>query len=214
MTDGILRKAQAWDLLPAGVAVTDQRLALLSVNQELAALLGRTPESLAGRPLDELFAPASRVMLHNYLLPLLQLHGRVEEFAATLNAAGSDRPDVLLYAHWSALEDESESGFRGVTSPQEAARRPERRLQIVVVRHRARRQLEDDLLRIQRAADQSPGVMFQLLEQPGREVRFPFASEALRTLYRVSPDQARRDGQLVFRRIHPCLLYTSPSPRD
>ncbi len=176
------------DLLPAGVAVADGHLRLMQINRELGALLGRDPERLLGRPLDELFAPASRVMLHNYLLPLLHLHGRVEEFAATLHAEGPHRPDVLLYAHWG--------------DPRQGAPDDDRCLHLVMVRHRARRQVEDDLLRIQRAADQSPGVMFQLLENEGR-LQFPFASEALRSLYSVSPAQARHDGRPVLRRVHP-----------
>lgn len=193
------RAVEALDALPAGVAVADPQLRVVEVNQELAELTGRASEDLIGQPLDALLAPASRVMLHNYLLPLLQLHGRVEEFAATLDARGRERPDVLLNAHWTV--DRGSDGAPAL--PREAARRPDRRLRLVVVRHRARRQVEDDLLRIQRAADQSPGVMFQLLEHPGQSVHFPFASEGLRPLYRVSPDQARRNGRAVMRRIHP-----------
>ena len=189
-------------MLPAGVATLDVDLRVLDANEGLADLLGRPAGELVGRFLDDLLAPASRVMLHNYLLPLLQLHGRVEEFAATLDAADGQRPDVLLYARWAepALDDPVVSGR---PPPGAAAVHPGRSLHVVVVRHRARRQVEDDLLRIKRAADQSPGVMFQLQQMADGSVLLPYASEALRSHFRVSPQEARRDGRRVMRRVHP-----------
>lgn len=174
------------DRIPAGVLTLGADLRVLQANEGMAGLLGVKSVDLDGRSLDDLLAPASRVMLHSYLLPLLHLHGHVEEFAATLNAAAGLRPDVLLYARWDG-------------GPANA----DRCLHVVAVRHRARRQVEDDLLRIKRAADLSPGVLFQLLLSADGKVQLPYASEALRAHFQVSPQEARRNGRRVIARVHP-----------
>jgi diguanylate cyclase (GGDEF)-like protein/PAS domain S-box-containing protein len=52
-------------------------------------------------------------------------------------------------------------------------------------------------------ANRVPGVVYQLKLRPDGSFCFPFASEAIREIYRVTPEQVREDASAVFANIHP-----------
>ncbi|MDD3516812.1 MAG: diguanylate cyclase [Chromatiales bacterium] len=52
-------------------------------------------------------------------------------------------------------------------------------------------------------SSQVPGMIYQYLLRPDGSSSFPYASDTIRDIYAVSPQQARDDAALVFRRIHP-----------
>lgn len=58
----------------------------------------------------------------------------------------------------------------------------------------------DRLLKI---AAQLPSVVYQYRLYPDGRSCFPFASEAIRDIYRVTPDEVRKDASAVFKNIHP-----------
>ena len=62
------------------------------------------------------------------------------------------------------------------------------------------RRTKDLLARI---ADQVPGVVFQYRLRPDGSRVFPYASEAIRTIYRLSPEEARKDASAATRLLHP-----------
>jgi len=57
--------------------------------------------------------------------------------------------------------------------------------------------------RLQKIASRVPGVVYQYLLRPDGSSCFPFASEAMRDIYRVSPDDVREDASKVFGNLHP-----------
>jgi len=59
---------------------------------------------------------------------------------------------------------------------------------------------QEDLRKI---ASQVPGVVYQYLLRPDGTSCFPYASEAIREIYRVSPEQVREDASAVFANLHP-----------
>lgn len=61
----------------------------------------------------------------------------------------------------------------------------------------------DALNRLQKIASRVPGVVYQFLLRPDGSSCFPFASEAIREIYRVSPDEVREDASKVFANVHP-----------
>ncbi|OYV02222.1 MAG: hypothetical protein CFE45_01310 [Burkholderiales bacterium PBB5] len=170
------------DTLPCGVMAIDGHGRLLAVNQRLGQLLGQAPAALVGGSIDQVLAPAGRVLFQSYLLPLLRLHGHVQEFSLTLRAADGGPVEVLLYA--STAEHAAGQGC-----------------DIVVVPIRQRRQLEQEMLRVKRAADESPDMIFQLLCGPQDERHFPYVSEAVRRLYGSTPQQALASADAVFDRV-------------
>ncbi len=70
-----------------------------------------------------------------------------------------------------------------------------------------RKQLEnarqEALSRIQKIASQVPGVVFQYRLHPDGHASVPYASEAIREIYRVGPEEVREDASRIFAAIHP-----------
>jgi two-component system, cell cycle sensor histidine kinase and response regulator CckA len=56
---------------------------------------------------------------------------------------------------------------------------------------------------LSRLAQQVPGVIYQFRLHPDGRSSFPFASEAIRDIYEVTPDEVREDASVVFTRLHP-----------
>jgi PAS domain S-box-containing protein len=62
---------------------------------------------------------------------------------------------------------------------------------------------EELLQRLQKIASHVPGVVYQYRRRPDGSSCFPFASEAIRQIYRVGPEDVEHDATVVFERIHP-----------
>jgi PAS domain S-box-containing protein len=63
--------------------------------------------------------------------------------------------------------------------------------------------VQEALERLQTIADQAPGLLYQFRMRPDGSFCFPFANQALRTAYGVSPEEAREDGSRAFANILP-----------
>jgi PAS domain S-box-containing protein len=63
--------------------------------------------------------------------------------------------------------------------------------------------LEEALSRLQKIASRLPGMVYQYQIRPDGTSCFPFASEGIRDIYRVSPEEVADDATIVFSRIHP-----------
>ncbi len=57
--------------------------------------------------------------------------------------------------------------------------------------------------RLQKIAGQVPGVVFQYKLRPDGTACFPYASERIREIYRVSPEEVREDASKVLAVLHP-----------
>jgi PAS domain S-box-containing protein len=176
--------SQALARLPCGWLSLDERSLVVSVNAALCRLLGSSAAQLEGRPFDSLLSNAARVLYQSYLQPLLRLHGNTEELSLTFKCASGGTLDMLVYT-------------RKRTEPGETL------IDMVLAPIRQRRRIEDDMLRIKRAADKAPGLIFQLLQLTDGSQHFPYASEAIQRLYGVTPAQAHESAEAVFSRIHP-----------
>jgi signal transduction histidine kinase len=61
---------------------------------------------------------------------------------------------------------------------------------------------EEALLRLQRIAGRVPGIVFELRRYADGRMSIPYASEALRDTYRLSPDQVCDDASPMFAAVH------------
>jgi len=70
-----------------------------------------------------------------------------------------------------------------------------------------RKRLEDEreagFRLLQKISDRVPGVVFQYRLHPDGSSCMPFASEALREMFRVSPQDVRHDASSLFALVHP-----------
>ena len=74
-------------------------------------------------------------------------------------------------------------------------------LAVATSRRSAQLRRAKDLLA--RIADQVPGVVYQYRLRPDGTRHFPYASEAIRTIYRLSPEEANKQSSAVTRILHP-----------
>jgi len=73
----------------------------------------------------------------------------------------------------------------------------------VVERQKAEQVSQDALDRLQKIASQVPGLVFQFQLFPDGSSRIPYANEAIRSLYRVSPEEVSEDATKVLAALHP-----------
>ena len=70
-----------------------------------------------------------------------------------------------------------------------------------------RRQAEQDrfqsLARIQNIASHLPGIIFEYRLNPDGTSCIPYISDAIKTYFRLDPDDVRRDASPIFRHVHP-----------
>jgi PAS domain S-box-containing protein len=76
-------------------------------------------------------------------------------------------------------------------------------LRDITERKRAELQKELALERLNKIASRVPGVVYQFLLRPDGSSCFPFASDAIREIYRVEPDEVKEDASKVFENLHP-----------
>ncbi len=56
---------------------------------------------------------------------------------------------------------------------------------------------------LQKLSEQVPGVIYQYQQFPDGRRCFPYASEGIRSIYEVTPEQVRNSADAVFRVLHP-----------
>ncbi len=73
----------------------------------------------------------------------------------------------------------------------------------IAERNKAAANLEEALNRLQKIASRVPGVVYQFRLRPDGTSCFPYASEGIREIYRVNPEDVLTDGSSVFANLHP-----------
>ncbi len=58
-------------------------------------------------------------------------------------------------------------------------------------------------MRMRNIANLVPGMVFQYRMRPDGQVSFPYVSEGVRAIYRVTPEEAQADAAVLFARLHP-----------
>jgi diguanylate cyclase (GGDEF)-like protein/PAS domain S-box-containing protein len=75
--------------------------------------------------------------------------------------------------------------------------------QDVTERHRMEQRLRERDEMLRKISQQVPGVVYQYRLDADGHSCFPYASEAIRRIYEVTPEQVQTDAQLVLERLHP-----------
>ncbi len=115
---------------------------------------------------------------------------RVEEREWTYVRKNGVRFPVLLSV--TALNDAQGeiSGFLGIAQDLTERKRVELEL------------YEKDIL-LRRLSERVPGVIYQYRYYPDGRSCFPYASERIREIYEVSPEDVREDACIIYSRLHP-----------
>jgi diguanylate cyclase (GGDEF)-like protein/PAS domain S-box-containing protein len=73
----------------------------------------------------------------------------------------------------------------------------------ITERKKAEAAREEALSRLQKIASRVPGLVFQFRLRPDGSCCLPYASEAIRDIFRVGPDEVRDDAAPLFAAVHP-----------
>lgn len=65
------------------------------------------------------------------------------------------------------------------------------------------RQKQESANRLSKIASQVPGMVYQFVENPNGQSYFPYVSEGIRTVYRLSPEDVATSADLLLQRILP-----------
>lgn len=145
-----------------------------------------SPGQAAGLPLERWLAPASAVLWSTVQWRSLCAQGRLDEAILHFTAPVDSRGDIHVVSHWRAAPGDDGSGYIGLLT--EGGRR---------------QQLLDDLRQARDSLQQMPGAVLQLLQAPGAELSFPYASGQLLALLGVTPMQAAQSAHRLLAALTP-----------
>jgi PAS domain S-box-containing protein len=182
--DAPLTDTSAWNALPCGLAEVSDEGQLLRINSCLAQWLGVEPATVVGQAVGQILSRAAALMYHSYVYPVLRLGRDVEEAAITLQRPGGERMDALMCARRVTM------GGRQVSV-------------CTFQRIQERRRLEYQLLTAKRAADEAPGMLFQLSQPRDGPLAFTYASQSMLPLMGVPPHQAENSADAVWAMVDP-----------
>ena len=174
----------SFDHLPLAVAVVDDDGIVQDVNACLAELLGRGADALRGQAIGQVLTRAAALLYHSYIFPLLKVAGQVQEVSIQLQGPHGQRIDALLNARRDLLDGQ------GV-------------VHAVFMRLQERGRLEYQLLTAKRAADEAPGLLFQLRRDAQGQETFTYVTDAVRRLFEVAPSQVLAQADVLWRVVHP-----------
>ena len=178
-----------WSLDPERLALPSLRLQLNGtieqVNAAAQRLLGLPAAELLATPLDRLLTAGGQILYHTELIPALRVDGQATGVSLALRDRSGDEHAVVAHATL-------EHGHADVPT-----------FTLLLLPSRQGRRTEDDLLRISRAADFSPGMLFEYeVDRQGRG-RFAYASAAIVALFGVVPEEVRASDAALLDKVHP-----------
>jgi PAS domain S-box-containing protein len=167
----------------------DLRFSYFSENAVLA--IGRPMESMLGKSRRELAANGSADG-ENWAAHLddMEHHRHFQQFEYRIQLPGGEFSWLSISGIPIFNADGRFMGYRGTGT------------------NVSRRKLAEEASKegqrfLQNIANYLPGVIYQYLLRPDGSSCFPFASEAIREIYRVSPEEVREDASKVFANLHP-----------
>ncbi|MBL8302486.1 MAG: response regulator, partial [Ideonella sp.] len=172
------------DTLPVAALVVYGDGTVQSANPLACGLFGLPAGQLAGMSIDRLLSPVSRMVLHTHVLPRLSEGGLVQgTILSVVNTAGAE-VDVVVNASVIAPGDPRAIAMLLLPTPGDRSR-------------------EERFLRMQRAADAAPAMLFEWVVGPQGRGRLPYASAGLLTLFGLTADSVRDDDGPLIARLHP-----------
>ena len=172
------------DALPVAALVLHRDGEVRSANPLACSLFGLSAAQLAGVSIDRLLSPVSRVMLHTHVLPRLGEGGVVQGSILTVVHAAGSEVDVVVNA--------------GVITPGDP-----QAIAMLLWPTPGDRSREERFLRMQRAADAAPVMLFEWVVDVQGRGRLPYASAGLLTLFGLTAESVRADDGPLLSRLHP-----------
>lgn len=161
--------SDAFGRAPCGLLVFTDDGRIVCANATLTGLLGA--ESLVGTSVETLMPLAARIFYQTHLVPMLRLHGRLDEVDLTLTTTSGDSVPVLINAvrHDARCPDEAGgSQARTHCAVFPVARRRQFEMELLEARRRAERALAETnavTVRLRETLDQLRAAQNQLVHE-------------------------------------------------
>jgi PAS domain S-box-containing protein len=179
----------ALDFVSQGVLIAGRDRLMVYANPAFTAITGYAVEEMIGRSCWILQGPETDPAV-------------VEEIRTCLAAERPFVGEVLNYrkdgsTFWNDLSINPVRDRTGRTTHFVGVTRD------VTARRRSDMQRDAVLGLLSKIARQVPGVVYQYRLRPDGSSCFPYASEAIRSIYRVAPEDVREDASAVLASLHP-----------
>ncbi|TLS76728.1 PAS domain S-box protein [Mariprofundus erugo] len=172
---------------PECIAVIDASGSLIQVNPAgLGYLQADLLEQVQGLAVLPFIAPEFRQ-------PFQQLHERVlagESMQMVCEVVGLQGRHLWMEVHAVPMQRQGEVIHLAV-------------MRDITLRKQLEEVKEESLRQLQKVASSVPGMVYQFLLRPDGSSCLPFASEAIRDIFRVTPEEVRTDAAAVFATLHP-----------
>jgi PAS domain S-box-containing protein len=175
-----------------GIISMDRSGNVIGWNRQAEHIFGYTREQALGRKVSELIVPPAYREAHLRGLERFMTTGvsgiigtRME--VSALRADGSEFPMELAV---DALGQKDGVFFSAYVRD-------------ISARKQADIALKESFDRLRKIASQLPGVVFQFRLYPDGRCSLPYASDVLRDIYRIDPEDVRIDAAKVFEVVHP-----------
>ena len=161
-------------------------------NPAAERIFGYTCTEAIGQHLHALIAPRRYHALHEAALSAFRQTGRGAAVGKTIEveAQRKDGQELSIQLALSAIYIEGGWYAVGVVRDITSAKQ-------------AQAAKQEALDRLQKIASRVPGVVYQYRLRPDGSSCFPFASEAIKGIYGVSPEDVREDATTVMQKLHP-----------
>ncbi len=171
------------DVVPCGMLQLNLQGQIRRANPAMCQMVGHRLDDLLGAPIDFVLGKSGTIVYQSYLLPLIGMHGRLQGFTLDVRHAGGGNVACNVAAV-------------------RLQHRDELRVQLALMPVGKRSSFELELARLKRATAMVPGALFQLRLAPGHSPRFVFASDAMRSLYGLHPEDLRSRATAFLRAVY------------
>ncbi len=156
-------------------------------NSTLNKLLGYDPNDLIGLPTSCLFPSNEAYQAFSVKCePVLNSN---KTYRAQVEQIRKDGSLIWVDLSCSILDPDKHEGIIVIIDVTEKKRSEEAKLEA--------------LKRIKQISDQLPGFVYQFCLRPDGSSYFPYASEQIKSIYRLSPEDVREDASIVYSMLHP-----------
>lgn len=184
-TQNSLRRYKALlDISKEGVHVIDKTGKIIEVNDAFCEMLGYSKVEILNLNLNEIVVNFSKE-------ELLITIAEVIKHNSFIQSKHRKKDGTIIDVEVNAVG----LSFEGVDYLYASSRDISDRVMVEQIR-------EEALDRLNKIASRVPGVLYQYVLKTDGTSYFPYASEGLSNIYRVSPKEIIEDASLVFNRIH------------
>ena len=175
-----------------GIVSMDHNGKVIDWNGQAEHIFGYSSEQALGRELAELIVPPAYREQHRQGLLRFLATGAANIIGTRLEITGLhagafEFPIELTISSLGQKDDYTFSAY----------------IRDISERKRAEMAQQEALDKLQKIAGQLPGVVFQFRMRPDGSFCLPYASDVLRDIYRIDPEEVREDAAKVFSVVHP-----------